>query len=70
MPFLPNTAYAFVVLNTLTLRSWHGRTSIASDGGPRNSLLNIWYEKAEHSNLDLVAENERLAQSAPLAEAA
>lgn len=56
MPFLPNTAYAFSVLNTLTIKSWHGRTAIPGQLGVRNSMLNIWYERAENANLELVAE--------------
>ena len=55
-PFLPNTAYAFSVLNTFTLKSWHGRTAIPGHCGERNSLLNIWYENAEFANGDLIAE--------------
>lgn len=64
MPFLPNTVYAFAVLNTVRLRSWHGRTEVREDAGPRNSILNIWYENAEDANLDLVRENEQLPQAA------
>lgn len=56
MPFLPNTVYAFTVLNTLALKSWHGRTTIASSQGVRDSLLNIWYEKVEHANRQLAEE--------------
>lgn len=53
MPFLPNTAYAFVVLNGLTLKSWHGRTTIREQSGIRLSLLNIWYAKAEDAHPEL-----------------
>lgn len=56
MPFLPNTVYAFSVLNTLTLKSWHGRTAIAGASGVRNTLLNIWYEKVENANPELAEE--------------
>jgi hypothetical protein len=56
MPFLPNTVYAFSVLNTLTLKSWHGRTAIAAPQGVRDTLLNIWYEKVEHANRELAEE--------------
>jgi len=28
MPFLPNAAYAFTVLNTIRVKSWHGRSSL------------------------------------------
>jgi hypothetical protein len=54
MPFTPNTVYAFSVLNTVRLKSWHGRTVIPGDFGVRNSLLNIWYEEAQNANRELV----------------
>lgn len=56
MPFLPNTVYAFSVLNTVMLKSWHGRTSISAGQGVRDSLLNIWYEKVENANPELAEE--------------
>ena len=56
MPFTPNTVYAFSVLNTIMLKSWHGRTVIPGDFGVRNSILNIWYEDAENANRELVDE--------------
>ena len=46
VPFLPNAASAFVVLNTMRLKSWHGRTLLAEQQGVRNSILNIWYANA------------------------
>jgi hypothetical protein len=54
VPFLPNTAYAFVVLNTLRLKSWHGRTTLPGSGGARNSILNIWYAQAKDANPEIV----------------
>jgi hypothetical protein len=62
MEFLPNTAYAFAVLNTLRLKSWHGRTAIPASLGDRNSILNIWYAKVEDANAELVEETRRLEQ--------
>ena len=62
MPFERNTAYAFTVLNTLTLKSWHGRTTLSQESVVRNSILNIWYEKAEQTNLDLIQEQIQLGQ--------
>jgi hypothetical protein len=53
-PFLPNVAYAFSVINTLRLRSWHGRTRLSGDVGVRNTILNIWYARPEDANPDLV----------------
>jgi hypothetical protein len=61
-PFLPNAAYAFSVLNTLRIKSWHGRSSLASGCGVRNSILNIWYQKPEHANRDLIAERALLCR--------
>ena len=39
-----------------TLKSWHGRTKLEQGSVVRNSILNIWYEKAEHGNPDLIRE--------------
>jgi hypothetical protein len=70
MEFLPNTAYAFAVLNTFRLKSWHGRSTIPPSEGERHSLLNIWYEKLEDANEELAAENRELAMRTRLAAAA
>lgn len=43
-PFLPNSGYAFVVLNTKLKRSWHGRSELSGECGERNSLLHLYYE--------------------------
>ena len=53
MPFLPNHAYAFSVLNTVRLKSWHGRCKIAAIKGVRNSMLHIWYAKADETHREL-----------------
>ena len=42
--FQPNSAYAFVVNNTLTKKSWHGREKLPAGAGVRNTLLNTFYE--------------------------
>lgn len=47
MPFLPNCCYGFAVLNTLTLKSWHGREEIQGDQGIRSSLLHIYYTQPQ-----------------------
>jgi hypothetical protein len=65
MDFLPNTAYAFAVLNTLRLKSWHGRTAIPACLGDRNSILNIWYAKVEDADAELADEVGRLDRIAP-----
>ncbi|MDA0835553.1 MAG: hypothetical protein O2955_06430 [Planctomycetota bacterium] len=54
LPFLPNTCYAFSVLNIRKLKSWHGRSKIPSELGIRNSLLNIWYEKPVTPQQELI----------------
>jgi len=41
--FRPNSGYAFVVNNTLTKRSWHGRERLPEGAGIRNTLLNTFY---------------------------
>lgn len=66
MPFLPNAAYAFAVLNTLRLKSWHGRSALPDGCGVRNSILNIWYHSPEQANKDLITEHQ-LLQPAPRA---
>jgi hypothetical protein len=43
-PFRPNSGYAFVVNNTLTKKSWHGREQLPPGAGVRNTLLNTFYE--------------------------
>lgn len=44
-PFRPNSGYAFVVNNTLTRKSWHGRETLPPGSGVRNTLLNTFYEE-------------------------
>ncbi len=44
-PFQPNSGYAFVVTNTLTRRSWHGRERLPDGSGVRNTLMNTFYER-------------------------
>jgi hypothetical protein len=43
--FQPNSGYAFVVTNTLTRRSWHGRERLPDGAGVRNTLMNTFYER-------------------------
>lgn len=61
MPYVPNAAYAFVVLNSMRLKSWHGRSTLPVNTVERNTILNIWYDRPELGNLDLVREQEVLA---------
>ena len=60
-PYLPNTAYCFSVLNNLTWRSWHGRSTLPRECGVRNSILNIWYQEASDGNLDIINDRSKAA---------
>jgi len=62
MAFLPNVAYAFVVLNTVRMKSWHGRSTLTDFSGVRNSILNAWYGSAEHVAPEMVAEQQQALQ--------
>lgn len=42
-PFRPNSGYAFVVNDSATRQSWHGREAIPPGCGVRNTLLNTFY---------------------------
>ncbi len=52
-PYLPNSAYCFSVLNNVSWKSWHGRSTLPANCGARNTILNIWYLRPEEANLDL-----------------
>jgi hypothetical protein len=49
--FRPNSGYAFVVNNTFTRKSWHGRERLRDGAGVRNTLLNTFYEEARREFL-------------------
>jgi len=55
MPFLPNCGYAFVVLNTISKKSWHGRDHLPPGLGTRNSLLNLYYADMADANSSLLS---------------
>lgn len=47
--FLPNSGYAFPVVKSLKMTSWHGREHIESTGNrPRISILHMYYAKDEY----------------------
>ena len=54
MPFLPNHAYAFSVLNDFGIKSWHGRSTISPMNLSRDSLLHIWYAEPDESHQELI----------------
>ena len=60
-PFLPNSAYAFSVLNNVTWKSWHGRSTLPPSCGVRNTILNIWYTKLADANEDIYRRPARAA---------
>jgi hypothetical protein len=46
-PFLPNTGYAFAVSNSLGRKSWHGRETVPSGIGVRNSIITFYFANDE-----------------------
>src|SRR4029079_3821837 len=60
-PYLPNSAYCFSVLNNVTWKSWHGRSTLPGKCGVRNSILNIWYLDANDGNQDIINDRAKLA---------
>lgn len=70
MPFLPNCAYAFSVLNDFGMKSWHGRTTIPPMDKVRNTLLHIWYAEPDETDAELKAYRQFLSSPAPLRKSA
>ena len=50
--FRPNSGYAFVVNNSGTRQSWHGREPLPAGAGVRNSLLNTFYSEPRQGYAD------------------
>ena len=55
--FRPNSGYAFVVNNTLTKRSWHGRERLPEGAGVRNTLLNTFYAEQREGYCGYLADD-------------
>ena len=70
MPFLPNHAYAFSVLNDIGLKSWHGRSTIPPMNCVRNTLLHIWYAEPDETDRELAAYQKFLRSPVPLRKSA
>ncbi len=52
-PYVRNSAYAFSVLNKITWKSWHGRSTLPVADVVRNTILNIWYLSQADANNDV-----------------
>ena len=55
-PFLPNSVFSFAVVNTMRIRSWHGRPPLEAGCGVRNTLLQVYYAQRSEGDEDVVRE--------------
>ncbi len=69
-PYVRNSAYAFTVLNKITWKSWHGRSTLPAANIVRNTILNIWYLSQADANQDVYRQPDQQEQSLVRAAAA
>jgi hypothetical protein len=69
-PYVRNSAYAFTVLNKITWKSWHGRSTLPANNVIRNTILNIWYQSQEDANQDVYSKPAQQPQTSVHAAAA
>jgi hypothetical protein len=62
--FRPNSGYAFVVNNSVSRQSWHGRELLPAGAGVRNTLLNTFYSGSRHGYSGYLDDQEA-GQNAP-----
>ena len=55
-PFSKNSVFAFSVVNTISMKSWHGRAALPDDGGVRNTLLQVYFAHAKDGNQEIYEE--------------
>lgn len=63
-PFTRNSMFAFSVINTVTMRSWHGRDALPAGCGIRNTLLQVYYADVKDANPEVVAEMKAMQKAA------
>jgi hypothetical protein len=56
--FKPNSGYAFVVNNSASRQSWHGRELLPAGAGVRNTLLNTYYSEPRDGYSGYLGEGE------------
>lgn len=55
-PFVRNSVFAFSVVNTMTMRSWHGRDALPENCGIRRTILQIYYSDKADANKEMLSE--------------
>jgi hypothetical protein len=63
-PFTGHSMFAFSVVNTVTMRSWHGRETLPAGCGIRNTLLQVYYADVKDANPEVLAEMKEMKKAA------